>query len=295
MKQWKKLSMIALSLIMALAFLLPGSAFADQAETVVTLGKDLTQQQRDAILKEMNVDPSKVQVIDVTNQEEHQYLGKYLDKQTIGTKAISSAKISLNKKEEGILVETKNITTVTESMYANAAITAGIKDADIYVTAPFPVSGTAGLTGIIKAFEQATGQKIDENKKQVASEEIVRTADLAKEIGDGNKAAQFIKRLKEEIAKQQPQTAEEFKNIIINISNEFNINLNNETINQLVVYAQNFANLNIDFDQLSDQLSKLRGEISNVLQSKEAQGIIDSIIQWFEDLFNSIGDFFSSK
>ncbi|RAL26762.1 DUF1002 domain-containing protein [Thermoflavimicrobium daqui] len=295
MKRWKKLSITFLSFILALVLLLPISAFADQAETVVTLGKDLSQEQRNAILNEMNVDANQAQIIDVTNQEEHQYLGKYLDKQTIGSRAISSAKISLNKSQGGISVKTKNITVVTNSMYANAAITAGIKDADLYVTAPFPVSGTAGLTGIIKAFEQATGQKIDDNKKDVASEEIVRTSQLAKEIGDGNKAAQFINRLKEEIAKEQPKTADEYKNIIINISNEFNINLNNQTIDQLISYAQNFASLNIDLDTLTDQLSKLRGDISNVLQSKEAQGLFATIGQWFEDLFSAIGDFFSSK
>ncbi len=295
MKHFKKLGRIGLTLFLAIVLLLPATVSADQADTVVTLGKDLTQEQRNAILSEMGVTENQVQVIEVTNDEEHQYLGKYLDKQTIGTRAISSAKISINKEEKGIAVETKNITVVTESMYANAAITAGIEDADIYITAPFPVSGTAGLTGIIKAFEQATGQKIDENKKNVASEEIVRTTELAEELGDGNKAAQFINRLKEEIAKEKPETIEEYKAIIVNISNEFNINLNNETINNLVTYAQNFASLDIDFDQLSEQLNQLRGKISDILSSSEAQGFFETIFKWFEDLFKAIGDFFSNK
>jgi uncharacterized protein YpuA (DUF1002 family) len=295
MKHFKKLGRIGLTLFLAIVLLLPATVSADQADTVVTLGKDLTQEQRNAILSEMGVNESQVQVIEVTNAEEHQYLGKYLDKQTIGTRAISSAKITINKEEKGIAVETKNITVVTESMYANAAITAGIEDADIYITAPFPVSGTAGLTGIIKAFEQATGQKIDENKKNVASEEIVRTTELAEELGDGNKAAQFINRLKEEIAKEQPQTIEEYKEIIVNISNEFNINLNNETVNNLVIYAQNFASLDIDFDKLTEQLDQLRGQISDILTSSEAQGFFETIFKWIEDLFKAIGDFFSNK
>ena len=38
-------------------------------------------------------------------------------------------------------------------MYINALATAGVKDASVYVTAPFSVSGTPALTGIIKAYE----------------------------------------------------------------------------------------------------------------------------------------------
>ncbi|MFC4547225.1 DUF1002 domain-containing protein [Paenactinomyces guangxiensis] len=296
MKSWKKIGIFVLAAFTAVSILMPSIASADAVvgETVVTLGKDLTGTQRDSILQEMQV-PSDVKIIEVTNEEEHQYLGKYISKATIGTRAISSAKIVLADSGKGISVNTKNITTITPSMYANAAITAGIKDADIYVTAPFKVSGTAGLTGIIKAFETATGQKIDENKKQVANEEIVRTSEIAEQIGDPNKAAQFMNRVKEEVAKEQPKTQEEYKDIIINVSNEYNINLNEQTINQLVQFSQNFSELNIDWDQLSAQFESLRGDINKILNDEQTQGIIDSILEWFGDLFSAIGDFFTSS
>lgn len=170
MKNIKLWSILALVAMTAFSLIVPQPASADaiKGETVVTLGKDLTGTQRDQILKEMGVSENAdtVTIIDVTNEEEHQYLGKYLGADVIGRRAISSAKIVLTSSGEGISVKTNKITTITPSMYANAAITAGIKDADIYVTAPFEVSGTAGLTGIIKAFEAATGEKIDENKNK---------------------------------------------------------------------------------------------------------------------------------
>jgi uncharacterized protein YpuA (DUF1002 family) len=296
-KHWKKFSILALSLMTAMTMLLPSLASADsiEAQTVVTLGKDLTGTQRDNILAEMGVDQnsSGVRIVDVTNQEEHQYLGKYLSDDVIGTKALSSAKIVMNN-SGGISVKTKNITKITPSMYANAAITAGIKDADIYVTAPFPVSGTAGLTGIIKAFETATGQKIDENKKEVANEEIVVTSQLADQIKDPNKAVQFINKVKEEISDQKPQTPQDYRDIIVNVSNDFNVNLNQQTINNLVQYAQNFNKLDINWDQINSQLQNLRGDIKNILNSDTTQGIIDTIFQWLGDFFNSIGEFFSN-
>ncbi|MGA9174354.1 MAG: DUF1002 domain-containing protein, partial [Thermoactinomyces sp.] len=155
-------------------------------------------------------------------------------------------------------------------------------------------SGTAGLTGIIKAFETATGQKIDENKKEVANEEIVVTSQLADQIKDPNKAVQFINKVKEEISDQKPQTPQDYRDIIVNVSNDFNVNLNQQTINNLVQYAQNFNKLDINWDQINSQLQNLRGDIKNILNSDTTQGIIDTIFQWLGDFFNSIGEFFSN-
>jgi uncharacterized protein YpuA (DUF1002 family) len=299
LKIFSKLSLITLSLLTALTFTVPKGAHADAVEgdVVVTLGKDLTMQQQDNILSEMGV-PSTVRKIYVTNQEEHKYLGNYMSAATIGTRALSSAKIKIATAGSGISVKTNNITTITDAMYANAAITAGVRDADIYVTAPIRVSGTAGLTGIIKAFELATGKPISENQKQVANQEIVRTQDVAKDIGgstqeSGNKAAQFMNKVKEEIAQQDPQNAQEYQAIIVNVAADFNINLNQTTINQLVQYGQDFASLNIDFTQLSDQIANLRGSISEVLNVN--QGMIDTALEWLGDIFRAIGNLFTSS
>src|SRR5699024_9612239 len=110
----------------------------------------------------------------VTNQEEHKYLGEYISKAQIGTKALSSSKIVIGEKDSGLKVTTHNITWVTDNMYENAMSTAGVQDAEVYVTAPFPVSGTAALTGILKAYETTMDIKIPEEQKQVANEEMVK-------------------------------------------------------------------------------------------------------------------------
>jgi uncharacterized protein YpuA (DUF1002 family) len=298
MKSQKKWRLSILAAVMALStLLLPTLASADAivGDTVVTLGKDLTDTQRKAILREMRVNEKRVTILQITNQEEYQYLGEYMSKATIGTKAISSAKITIADKGAGITVKTKeNITTVTADMYANAATTAGIKDVDIYVTAPFEVSGTAGLTGITKAFEKATGQKIDEKQKQVANEEMVRTSEIASQIGDPNKATQFINRLKEEVAKEKPTTLQQYHDIIIHVSQEFNIQLNEQTIQQLTKFAQNFAQLNINWDQLKGQLQSLQKNLDHFLQDPQTKSWIDVISGWIGKFFSAIGDFFSS-
>lgn len=68
-------------------------------------------------------------------------------------------------------VQTHNISRITDEMYLNALMTAGVKDAKVYVTAPFEVSGTAALTGLMKAYETTSGEKISEDVKKVANEE----------------------------------------------------------------------------------------------------------------------------
>lgn len=104
------------------------------------------------LLAEMKA-PKDATIITVSNEEEHQYLGNYISKALIGTRAISSSAVTVAKQGSGLEVETKNINWVTDEMYINALITAGVKDAKIYITAPANVSGTAALTGIIKAYE----------------------------------------------------------------------------------------------------------------------------------------------
>lgn len=53
-------------------------------------------------------------------------------------------------------------------MYKNALATAGITDAKVLISAPFPVSGTGALTGIYKAYEDMTGVSLNDLAKNLA-------------------------------------------------------------------------------------------------------------------------------
>lgn len=292
MKQWKVFG-VGVALLAVLALVIPTAAFADAVvgDTVVTLGADLTQEQREQILDEMDVDIESVQVLEVTNEEEHQYLGNYISKATIGTRAISSAKITKTEKGSGINVDTNNITEITNSNYANAMVTAGVKDADVYVTAPFGVSGTAGLTGILKAFETAMGEEISEEQKQVANEEMVKTSELGEKYGD-EQIAELMMRLKEELAKNKPENKEEMRQLVINIAGDLNINLNDSDTDLITDLLMRISKLDIDWNQLSDQVDKIRNNLDDILDSQETRNLIEraldflkSIIDWFGNLF----------
>ncbi|MDQ1145195.1 uncharacterized protein YpuA (DUF1002 family) [Bacillus sp. SORGH_AS 510] len=280
-------------LLITLIFIQPIRSFADMVEgdMIVTLGENLTEDQKNKLLEEMNA-PKDVQIVTVSNQEEHQYLGKYVAKSLIGTKAISSSAITIAPKGSGITVKTNNINWVTDEMYVNALITAGVKDANIYITAPISVSGTAALTGIIKAYEISADKAIPEDVKQAANQEMVETAKLGDSIGEKNAAA-LIAKVKEEIAKNKPQNDEELRKIIEQAAKDLNVSLTDEEMQRLMDLFNKLKDLNIDWNQVSDQLNKAKDRISKFLSSEEGQGFLEKIKQFFIWLIDAIKSIFS--
>src|SRR5699024_2018319 len=92
------------------------TALADaiSGEVIVTLGEDLSQSQREAILSEMGIENEEdVAIIYVTNEEEHNYLGDYIPASQIGSNALSSARIELRNDNTGIVVTTNKINYIT--------------------------------------------------------------------------------------------------------------------------------------------------------------------------------------
>jgi uncharacterized protein YpuA (DUF1002 family) len=286
----KKIMILVMFLSMAIS---PLHSFADMAEgdMIITLGENLTEPQKNMLLSEMDA-PNNAQIITVTNQEEHQYLGKYVAKSLIGTKAISSSATTIAPAGSGISVKTNNINWVTNEMYVNALITAGVKDAKIYITAPIPVSGTAALTGILKAYEISADKTIPEDVKQAANQEMVETAKLGDSIGDKNAAA-LIAKVKDEIAKNKPANDEEMRNIIENAANELSVKLDENQMQRLMDFFNNLKDLNINWNQVSDQLNKAKDQISKFLQSDEGQGFLESVKQFLIKLIDAIKGLFS--
>lgn len=271
-------------------FLIPTASFADviEGESIVTLGENLTEQQKQQLLQEMHA-PKDAQIITVSNAEEHKFLDGIVPKAQIGTKAISSSMITYTKPGSGLVVRSNNINWVTDAMYTNALITAGVKDAEIQITAPFKVSGTAALTGLMKAYETTAEKEIPEEVKKVANEEMVQTAKLGDEIGDEN-AVQLVTEVKEEIAKEQPETTEDVRTLIQKIADQLSITLTDEQLNNLVALFDKMKDLNIDWNQVGDQLHQAKDQVSTFLESEEGQGFLEKL----KGVFSSFIDFIKS-
>ena len=288
--KWNKI--LALFMI-SLLFIMPIQAFADMAEgdVIVTLGENLSEEQKNMLLAEMKA-PKDATIITVSNEEEHKYLGNYISKALIGTRAISSSAVTIAKQGSGLEVETKNINWVTDEMYINALITAGVKDAKIYITAPANVSGTAALTGIIKAYEISAEKTIPEDVKQAANEEMVETAKLGDSVGNENAAA-LIAKIKEEIAKNSPETDAELRTIIENAAKELGITLTEQETLSLIDLFNKLKELDIDWNQVGEQLNQAKDKISKYLESEEGQGFLESLKRFFVSVIDAVKASFS--
>ena len=91
---------------------------------------------------------------------------------------------------------------------------------------------TAGLTGLIKAYEVAAGIDIPEEQKQVANEEMVKTAELAESIGI-EEATELSTGVKEEIGNQDIESETIYEHLIERLANELGITLTEEELNGL--------------------------------------------------------------
>ena len=261
------------------------SSFADVAvgDSIISFGADLSESEKNSILKEFNP-PENVQEIVTTNAEEHKYLGGVVPNSKIGNFAISSVMITYTEKGSGLKVDTSDkITYITDESYINALITAGVEDADIKVTSPRNASGTAALTGIMKAYEVSSGEVIDDSIKKAANEEMIRTVEIGEVIGN-DKAVELFNKIKQEIAKQNPKTTEEVRDIIINIVNNYNINLTDEQIEQLVSLFDKMRSLDIDWNRVSNQIEDIGNKATEFLSSEEGKGFLENLRLFFKAL-----------
>lgn len=275
----------------------PMAAYADAAvgDQIVTIGTNLTQQQRQEVLSYFGA-KDNAQIIDVDISEERQYLsGKVPDAQ-IGNSTNSCAMITYTTKGSGVNVTTHNINYVTPDAYKSAILTAGINDADVQITAPIEVSGTGALTGIMKAYEVSTGQAISEDVKQAATQELVTNSELGSEIGD-DQANDLINTIKQEIAENAPQNEAEAQSLLDRVLSELGITLTDEQYQQLLDLIQQFADLNINWDSVADSVSGLIGQASDYLQTDEGQGflaklqeLVNSFFDWIRGIFGGGSD-----
>ena len=145
--------------IAAASAISPASAFAD-ARNVTTYGADLTAEQHAQVERFFGAGATNAEVIYVNNDQERAYLSAYIPLEQIGDKTYSCALVQPTT-SGGIHVKTANLTYVTSDMIAATLATSGVKNCDVIAVCPFKVSGTGALTGVLMAYEQASGIELD--------------------------------------------------------------------------------------------------------------------------------------
>lgn len=248
---------------------MPYNVFAD-ATKVVSIGNDLTDAQKKTMLKYFGIegDPS-VQRINVTNKDEISHLSSYIPLEQIGTRTVSCAYIKPTE-SGGIRVRTANLQYVTANMIASTLADLGIKNCEVVSACPFQVSGTGALTGIIMAYETATGETIDQAKKDIATQEVVVTKDLAKDIGNVQ-AEYVINQAKVDAINGDMKDKEQIQENVTNIVNNNNINISNDQIENITNLTQNIVNENYD-NSYTENITEIN---NNIKQEIDASDDID--------------------
>ena len=285
-----KLIITSLSLSVIFTSVPRNVAFADSFKSV-TLGADLTDAQKEEMLKYFGVTKNDANILEITSKEEHDYLSKVASEAQLGNKSISCSYVEPTEKG-GINVTTNNLTWVNDGMIKNALITAGIENANVKASAPFKVSGTAALTGILKGFESSTsGKKIDENKKEAANQELVTTGDIAEKIGQ-NDASNLMNDIKKDVIKEKPKTDKELNKIVDKAVSDYKNKLTDEDIANIKSVMSKINSLDLNYNNLKSQLNDVTNQLKDKLSSKEAQGFFAKLEEMFSKFLESIKNLF---
>ena len=260
----------------------------DAGEARAVIGANLTEEQIAAVYGNFGIERGDVTELRVTNADERKYLEGYVDESIIGTNSISCVYIEVLKEGEGLEVTTSNINWCTSQMYVSALATAGITDAKIIVAAPFEVSGTAALTGVYLAYEDITGEELDETAKLVSTQELTLTAELAEQIGSYD-SVEIVNELKLLLAETKNMTDEELRAEIVSIASDLGVTLTDTQINQLISLCRSLEKL--DPDQLKEKVESVQETIAKLGQAKEK---VAGFIEGVKNVWNSVVNFFKN-
>lgn len=308
----KTIKILTAILFSAVATILVGQnnlVLADDDTPVVTLGTSLTDSQKDGTLKTLTapLNGGNYQTITVTGSDLVRYLNPSGDNFTTSSGVWSSAMIQKTSSGSGINVKIldyngkNNITTITANQYKNAALTAGITDANIYVTSAIPIDGSGALAGVYAAYAK-NGNALNQKQVNAAQDEMNTLSGITQDNKNkkGYSDAQLnnaVAGAKSEMAKQGQNISDsQIRDIVNNqininhLGNTINNNQKNQIINLLIEIRDSGALKSSDF---KGQASKLSSQIENSAKNIFNKFNTPENRSWLQQLWDSIVNFFS--
>ena len=308
-RNWIKKVVLALAIVVGLT--MPTTAFAKRSFSgeyrqgeILSFGSSLTKNE-EANLREYFGVSDDMKAIYVDNETAIKQLGlapNALDNYTGGW--YSSAYVKLTS-EGGVQVNSKNVSLVTNEMFTNALITSGILNCEVIVSAPFMVTGESALAGILAGAEEIMGESLSEENKVVAQEEIDTTLEIADEIlndeeneitdkGDSSTIASgIINDIKEQVIKDSPNSTQ-IGQIIINVTNNYGVELSEETQARVQSLMEDVNDLDIEYNDIKDTMQNIGNSISESLKEAgiklQESGLLEKIGNWMSDFFSHLFD-----
>lgn len=256
MKKLKRVLPFSLAIILA-SVSLPVTALADSAK-VVTLGANLSDEQKASMYKYFGTSADQVDTIEVTNTDERKYMEGIATESQIGTRTYSCSYVEPTD-SGGIQVKVANLTFVTSSMIASTLLTSGVENCNVVAGSPIEVSGTGALTGIMMAYEKASGKELSEDQKATATEELVTTGDLAKGLGQDT-ASDLINDVKESVIEDKLTDPSDIQDAISDAADKQEITLTDDQLAKITSLMESISQYDYDVKALKKTLDNLDGK-----------------------------------
>ncbi len=284
-----------LTLLLSLLLLVPfgAAARADSWRACAVIGENLAEEEIGAVYAAFGVERGSVRELRLSNAEERELLSGFVEESLIGTRSISCVYLELLDEGAGMTVTTSNISWCTPEMYLSALATAGVTDAKVIVAAPFEVSGTAALAGVYKAYEDISGEELDDTAKLVSTQELTITGELAEQIGEMDSMA-IVNELKLLLDETRQMSDSEIREKIVAIAGEYGVTLNDKQIGQLISLCRSLEKL--DGDALKTRVEEIQDTLKKVSDAKtQVVGFVQSVKKTIESIkgfFEKIGRLF---
>ena len=263
MKKLKRVLPLSLAIILASASL-PITALADSAK-VVTLGANLSEEQKASMYKYFGTSSDQVETIEVTNADERKYMEGIATESQIGTRTFSCSYVEPTE-SGGIQVKVANLTFVTSSMIASTLLTSGVENCNVVAGSPIEVSGTGALTGIMMAYEKASGKELSEDQKATATQELVTTGELAKDLGQDT-ASDLMNDVKESVIEDKLTEPDDIKDAITDAASDQGITLTDDQIAKITELMESISQYDYDVKALKKTLDNLDGKTGGFFSS----------------------------
>ncbi|GEN51471.1 DUF1002 domain-containing protein [Alkalibacterium pelagium] len=319
-KYLKKLMASGIALTASAVLMIPSAQASEGIDTSVVneawglptyvYGGGLNDAQIEETADLLGIDSmDNVASVAVTGEDLQNYLGT-----GSGNTASMISSVLVQRENEGhgvnVINETPdNITQITEEQYINAAITAGVEDVTIMVASIRPVTGESALTGIYKAFD-VNGEDLDQDRMEVAQEELETTNQIAQENADeeefdSSRLDQAIVEIKQQLAELRDRqdelaTREEIEQIINDALENNNLQsvISQDQIDRLLAFFERYQQTGaIDSAQVRQQLEQLSGNLrdrfGDAWQQAEDSGLVDQIGNFFRQIWEAIRGLFN--
>ena len=256
MKNLKRALPVAMAVVLG-STAAPLVVKADSSK-VVTLGANLSDSQKNSMYEYFGTSSDKAEVIEVTNADERKYLEGVAPEGQIGTRTYSCSYVEPTT-SGGIQVKVSNLTYVTSSMISSTLLTSGVENCNVIAASPIEVSGTGALTGIMMAYEKATGTTLNEDQKAAATDELVTTGDLANDIGQ-DKAEDVMNDAKESVIEDGLKDENDIQDAVEDAAKNNDVTLTQEQIDKITELLKNISQYDYDVKALKNTLNNIDGK-----------------------------------